>query len=78
MQLYVSAGRADGVRPADIVGLVVRGGGLDPSAVGAIDIAERRTLVEVRTEHAEAALEAFRLNPLRGHKVTASRYRPRS
>jgi hypothetical protein len=77
VQVYVSAGRAAGIRPQDIMGLMVRGGGVDPSSVGSIDIADRHTIVEVRASDADAAIDAFKNNALRGKKVSASRYRQR-
>jgi hypothetical protein len=52
------------------VGALVKGGGLDPQAVGAIHITDRYAIVEIAADQAQAAIEALRRTPLRGRKVT--------
>jgi ATP-dependent RNA helicase DeaD len=69
-RVFVGAGRDAGVRPGDLVGALVKGGGLDPQAVGAIHITDRFAIVEIAADQAEAAIEALRRTPLRGRKVT--------
>ncbi len=73
VRLHVGAGRAAGVRAADLVGALVKGAGLDPRALGAIHIGDRFSLVEVRGDQAEAALEGLRETPLRGREVEVRR-----
>jgi ATP-dependent RNA helicase DeaD len=75
-KIYVSAGQAAGVRPADLVGAITGEAGVDGRDVGAIEIAERYSLVDVRKSRADEVLTALRRAQLRGRKVTASRYRP--
>lgn len=69
VRLYVGAGRTSGVRPADLVGALVKGAGLDPRALGAIHIGDSFSLVEVRGDQARAAIEGLRETPLRGREV---------
>ena len=46
-RLFFGAGRDAGVRPADVVGAVANEAGINSRSIGAIDIAERFTIVEV-------------------------------
>ncbi len=75
-RIYVSAGRAAGVRPADLVGAITGEAAVSGEAVGAIELADRFSLVEVRESEADAVVEALRRATIRGRRVTASRYRP--
>ena len=76
IRVYVSAGRAAGVRPTDLVGALTAGAGIPRDAIGGIEIDDRFSLVEVRDSHADAVVEALRRIKIRGREVTASRYRP--
>jgi ATP-dependent RNA helicase DeaD len=75
-KIYLSVGQAAGVRPADLVGAITGEAGLDGRDVGAIEIAERYSLVDVRKSRADDVLGALRRTQIRGRKVSASRYRP--
>jgi ATP-dependent RNA helicase DeaD len=75
-RIYVSVGRTAGARPADLVGAITGEAGLASGEVGAIEIADRFSLVEVRDERADEVLAALRGKTIRGRPVTASRYRP--
>jgi ATP-dependent RNA helicase DeaD len=75
-RIYVSAGQAAGVRPADLVGAITGEAGLEGRDVGAIEVADRYSLVDVRKSRADEVLDALRRTQIRGRKVTASRYRP--
>jgi ATP-dependent RNA helicase DeaD len=57
-EIYVSLGRRDGVRSAEIVKLLTEGG-IDREMVGRIRVRDRSTFVEVRPDIADAALEAL-------------------
>jgi ATP-dependent RNA helicase DeaD len=75
-RVYVSAGRAAGVRPTDLVGALTAGAGIPREAIGGIELDDRFSLVEVRDADADAVVEALRRVKIRGRDVTASRYRP--
>jgi ATP-dependent RNA helicase DeaD len=75
VRVYVSVGREAGVRPADLVGAITGEAGLPGSAVGAIQVADRFSLVEVAAADADAVLAALKGTTIRGKKVTVSRYR---
>ncbi len=72
-RLYVAAGRNAGVRPQDLVGAIAAEAGLKGRDVGAIEIADRFSLVEVPEEAAEKVIKALRAGTIRGKKVAVRR-----
>jgi ATP-dependent RNA helicase DeaD len=74
-RLWVGAGRQAGVRPADLVGAISGETGLKSAFIGAIEIADRFSLVEVPEEVADDVIEALAATKLRGQKVTVRRDR---
>jgi hypothetical protein len=50
VRLFIAAGRDSGVRPADIVGAIANEAGVPGKAIGAIDIYDDFTFVEVPAE----------------------------
>jgi ATP-dependent RNA helicase DeaD len=75
-RVYISAGRQAGVRPQDLVGAITGEARLSGEDVGAIEIADRFSLVEVREGDVDRVVDALRQATIRGRRVTASRYRP--
>jgi ATP-dependent RNA helicase DeaD len=57
------------MRPADIVGAIANEAGLSPRSIGAIDIADRFSIVEVPGDSADTIIRALRGTTLRGKKV---------
>ncbi|GAA4349886.1 DEAD/DEAH box helicase [Angustibacter luteus] len=74
-RLYISLGRAAGIRPADLVGAIAGESRLTGRDVGSIEITERFSLVEVPASAADEVLEALRATRIKGRKVTARRDR---
>ena len=74
-RLWVGAGRQAGVRPADLVGAISGETGLKSAFIGAIEIADRFSLVEVPDEVADDVIEALAATKLRGQKVVVRRDR---
>ena len=67
--LFFSAGRKELVTPADIVGKIAGVTRLPADVVGAIDIHQRHTLVDVREEHAPLIIEKVNGIRVRGATV---------
>jgi ATP-dependent RNA helicase DeaD len=65
-RLYIDAGRQAGVRPADVVGAIAGEADIAGRAIGAIDVYERFTFVEVPAALADQVLE--RMQGVRIHK----------
>jgi ATP-dependent RNA helicase DeaD len=71
----VGAGRAAGVRPGDLVGAIANEVGIDASAIGAIEIADKFSLVEVPAEIADDIVTALRASTVKGKRVPVRRDR---
>jgi ATP-dependent RNA helicase DeaD len=74
-KLFISAGREAGIRPQDLVGAISNEAGVTGKSIGAIQITERYSLVEVSEESAEQVMRALRNTKLRGKKVSVRRDR---
>ncbi|WP_437761607.1 DEAD/DEAH box helicase [Sorangium sp. So ce281] len=72
-RLYVSAGRNAGIRPADLVGAIANEASLSSRDIGAIEIADGFSTVEVPADAADAVIEALRATRLKGRKVQVRR-----
>ena len=74
-RVYVGAGRKSGVRPGDLVGAIANEARVDSSNIGAIEIADRFSLVEVPVRMAERIIDALRSSTIKGKRVTVRRDR---
>jgi len=74
-RVFVGLGRKAGVRPSDLVGAIANEAGIDARAIGAIEITDRFSLVEVPDDAAEEVIRALRSTTIRGKKVLARRDR---
>jgi len=74
-RLYIGAGRAANVRANDLVGAIVNEAGVDARAIGAIQITDRFSLVEVPAEIADSIIEALRATTIKGKRVPVRRDR---
>nr|WP_184193545.1 DEAD/DEAH box helicase [Armatimonas rosea] len=68
VRLFVSMGRADKLRPSDLVGAILNETGLPPKAVGTIDVLDRVTFFEVPAANAEQVMDALSNTKLRGRR----------
>jgi ATP-dependent RNA helicase DeaD len=75
-RLYINVGREDGVRPADIVGAIANEAEIPGRSIGAIEIYDRFTLVDVPSNHTERVLKALKRTMIRNHKIAPSIAKP--
>ena len=75
VKLFIGAGRKAGIRPADLVGAITGEAGITSKSLGAIQIAENFSLIEVPEEIADNVVKAMKGASLRGQKVTIRRDR---
>ena len=73
-RVFVGAGRRAGIRPADLVGAITNEAGITSRDLGAIEIADHFSLVEVPDELADGVVAAMRKATLRGQKVQVRRH----
>ena len=74
-RLYIGAGRAANIRAGDLVGAIVNEAGVDPRAIGAIQITDRFSLVEVPADIADSIIETLRATTIKGKRVPVRRDR---
>jgi len=74
-RLYVGLGRKAGLRPGDLVGAIANEAGVDSRDIGAIEITDRFSLVEVPDDAADEIIAALRGTTIRGKRVMARRDR---
>jgi ATP-dependent RNA helicase DeaD len=74
-RLFIGAGRTAGIRPQDVVGAIAGESGLSGRDIGAIEIADRFTLVEVPEAAADEVVAALRQATIKGKKPTVRRER---
>jgi len=77
-RLFVGTGRSSGVRPEDLVGVIARKSHLSGKEIGAIEIADRFSLVEVPETAADDVVAALRQVSIKGRKATVRRERYRA
>jgi ATP-dependent RNA helicase DeaD len=74
-RLFISAGRIAGIRPQDLVGAITGESQLTGRQIGAIEIADRFSLVEVPEGEADGVIKALRGSTIKGKKATIRRER---
>ncbi len=74
-RLFVGAGRSARIRPQDLVGAIAGETGLSGRDIGAIEIADRFSLVEVPEDAANEVINALRGTTIKGRKVNVRRER---
>ena len=74
-RLFVGIGRAAGVRPQDLVGAITGESRLSGKDIGAIEIADRFSLVEIPESAVDDVIAALRQTTIKGRKATVRRER---
>jgi len=74
-RVFVNAGRVAGVRPQDLVGAIVNEAGVTAREIGAIEIADRFSLVELPEDQVDHVIRALRGTTIKGRRPTIRRER---
>jgi ATP-dependent RNA helicase DeaD len=74
-RVYVGAGRKAGIRPGDLVGAIANEARIDSRSIGAIEVADRFSLVEVPEAMADQIIDALRNTTIKGKRVSVRRDR---
>jgi ATP-dependent RNA helicase DeaD len=74
-RLFVGAGRRAGIRPGDLVGAIAGEAGIQSRAIGAIEIGDGFSLVDVPEDRADDIVAALRATTIRGLRPTVRRDR---
>ncbi|HEU4424799.1 MAG TPA: DEAD/DEAH box helicase [Pilimelia sp.] len=78
VRLFLGIGRSAGIRPQDLVGAIAGESRLTGRDIGAIEIADRFSLVEVPESAADEVITALRRATIKGKKATVRRERDTS
>ncbi|CAA9234152.1 MAG: DEAD-box ATP-dependent RNA helicase DeaD (CshA) [uncultured Acidimicrobiales bacterium] len=74
-RLFIGAGRKAGIRPQDLVGAIANESRLSGRQIGAIEIQDRFSLVEVPEDAADEVVAALRASTVKGKRQTVRRER---
>jgi ATP-dependent RNA helicase DeaD len=72
-KLTMDVGKAQGIRPGDVVGAIASEANIPGGAIGFIDIQGQRTFVDVAEKYVDRVLLKMQRSRLRGHAVTFGR-----
>jgi ATP-dependent RNA helicase DeaD len=72
-RLFVGAGRKAGIRPQDLVGAIANETSLSGRDIGAIEITDKFSLVEVPESKADEVIAAIKASTIKGKKQTIRR-----
>ena len=75
VRIYISGGTRMGMRPADLVGAIANEARVNPRTIGAIEILEAQSFVELPARDVDRTIEALRGATLRGRKLKVYRDR---
>jgi ATP-dependent RNA helicase DeaD len=75
-RVFLGVGRRAGVRPQDLVGAIAGESRLSGRDIGAIEISDRFSLVEVPESAADEVIAALRHSTIKGKRATVRRERP--
>lgn len=74
-RLFIGVGRRRGIRPGDLVGAITGEAGVPGNAIGAIEITDQYSIVEVAQEHADQVIHALSRGSIKGRKTPVRRAR---
>jgi ATP-dependent RNA helicase DeaD len=72
-RIFIGAGRMAKMRPTDLVGAIVNEAGIDAGMIGAIEVADRYSIVELPEDLVDRVVTALRKTTIKGKKQTVRR-----
>ena len=70
VRLFINIGKKDKIKPANILGAIAGESGMPGELVGAIDMLDNYTFVEVPAKHAEKVLKAMDNAKIKGRTIS--------
>ncbi|MGI9182389.1 MAG: DEAD/DEAH box helicase [Longimicrobiaceae bacterium] len=74
-RLFIGAGRLRGIRPGDLVGAIAGEAKIPGSVIGAIEIADQFSLVEIPESYADQVIRSLSRAAIKGRQVSVRRAR---
>lgn len=68
-RLFINVGKKDKIKPANILGAIAGESGMPGKLVGAIDMLDNYTFVEVPAKHADKVLKAMSNAKIKGRSI---------
>lgn len=68
-KVYIGAGKEAGIRPGDLVGAIANEAGLNSNVIGAVEVMDRFSLVEVPEVLAREIIATLSRTRIKGQKV---------
>ena len=75
VRIYIGAGREAGIRPGDLVGAIANEAKVNSNVIGAIQIEERFSLVDIPEGVARGIIEVLGRSRIKGRKVPVRLFR---
>ena len=72
-RIYVGTGRLGNMRAGDLVGAIANEAGIDAKDIGAIEISDRFSLVELPEDQVDRVIAALRATTIKGKRQTVRR-----
>ena len=69
VRLFINVGKKDNIKPANILGAIAGESGMPGKLVGAIDMLDNYTFVEVPAKHADKVLKAMSNAKIKGRSI---------
>jgi ATP-dependent RNA helicase DeaD len=73
VRVFIGSGKTANMRAADIVGAIANEAGIEGKSIGAIEIAEKYSLVDLPEELVDDVIKALRSTKIKGKKQTVRR-----
>jgi len=73
IRVFIGSGKTSNMRPADLVGAIANEAGIEAQSIGAIEIAEKYSLVELPEELVDDVIAALRATTIKGKRQTVRR-----
>jgi ATP-dependent RNA helicase DeaD len=73
VRVFIGSGKTANMRPADLVGAIANEAGIEAKSIGAIEISEKFSLVELPEELVDDVIKALRSTTIKGKKQTVRR-----
>lgn len=75
-RLYIDVGREEGVRPGDVVGAIANEADISGRSIGAIELFDHFTLVDVPSNLSNQVMRAMKNKTIRNQRITMSEAQP--
>ena len=75
VRLFINVGKKDKIKPANILGAIAGESGMPGKLVGAIDMLDNYTFVEVPAKHADKVLKAMSNAKIKAEALISKRHR---